>query len=59
MERVKYAFIAITTRSTDSEWGCTYEGLTYGSNRTILKLFVLNKNSWYDITVCKQIITDK
>ena len=52
---VKYPFITITPKSTLTWSGCICYGPIYESNRSVCKLFVFNKNTGYDITVCKNL----
>ena len=46
-------FIAITLWFTLTQSGNTYYGPMYGSNRSVEKLFVLGRITWYPITVYK------
>ena len=50
LECVKYLFIVITPRSTLTFSGSTCKGPIYGSNKSVWKLLVLDRNSWYNIT---------
>ena len=49
----KYSFIAITPRSTLTRADSNYLGPIYESNRSVLKICVLDRNSWYHITLRK------
>ena len=44
---LEYSFIAITPRSTLTQSGSTCWGFIYGSNSSVWKLFVLDRNTWY------------
>ena len=51
-----HCFIAITSRSTLSRSVCNGPSPIYEPNRSVCKLFVLDKNTWYNNTVCKKLI---
>ena len=46
-----YPFIAITPRSTLTECSSTCWDPINRSNRSVSKIFILDKNTWYHITV--------
>ena len=43
---MEYSFIAITPMSTLTQSGSTCKSSIYGLNRSVLKLLVLDKNTW-------------
>ena len=50
LDCVEYLFIGITL----SRNGNTCQGPICGSNRSVQKLFVLDRNTWCYITTCKK-----
>ena len=50
---VKYYFIAMTPRFTLFRNSCNCSGPIYGSNKSVTKLLVSDRNTWYHITVKK------
>ena len=51
LESVEYSFIAMTPSSSLTRNDRIYCGPIYVLNRTVLKSFVLDRNTWYHITV--------
>ena len=51
--KVKYPFIVITPRSTLSQIGSNCWGSIYGSNKSVGRLLISNKNTWYYVIICK------
>ena len=51
LESVEYHFVVIIPSSTLTGNGGTYSGPIDGSNRSLKKLFVLNWNTWYHVTL--------
>ena len=53
---VEYSFIAITPSSTLTQSVHAYYGLVYGSNRSVWKLLILDKNTWNCTAMCKLVL---
>ena len=54
-----YPFVAITPRSTLTLSGNTSECPSFQSSRSVWKLFVFKRYTWYHITVCKLFVIDE
>ena len=54
LRSVENPFIAITPSSTLTRSSSICKSPIYESNRSVYKSFVFDRNSWYDINICKK-----